>query len=344
MDGVLIIDKPEGVTSHDVVAVARRVLGEKRIGHTGTLDPLATGVLPLACGRATRLVRFLTASDKEYDASILFGVTTDTLDITGTETSRSGAAPSREALIDALASLTGEYLQMPPAYSAKKVGGRRAYELARRDEPVALTAAPVRVRRLELLEAGDDRPSTSLGARCRISLTCSAGFYVRSLVRDLGERCGTGACLEALRRTRSGDFRIDEAIPLDALEVPLARRPVQRSAQREVGSSKSEGGNPGRLPPDPGTDLATLLIPMEKLLPDFPAVTVTSEGLARISHGQLVRASDLVGSAPPGPAEWVRLLDGSGALVGLGTPVGGRGLLDPPRLAPGVLHPGVVLI
>src|SRR5882672_11162225 len=122
MDGVLIIDKPQGLTSHDVVAVARRVLGEKRIGHTGTLDPLATGVLPLACGRATRLVRFLTASDKEYDASILFGVTTDTLDITGTETSRSGAAPSREALIDALASLTGEYLQMPPAYSAKKVG------------------------------------------------------------------------------------------------------------------------------------------------------------------------------------------------------------------------------
>jgi tRNA pseudouridine55 synthase len=322
MDGVLIIDKPQGITSHDVVAVARRVLGEKRIGHTGTLDPLATGVLPLACGRATRLVRFLTASDKEYDASILFGVTTDTLDITGTETSRSGAAPSREALVDALASLTGEYLQMPPAYSAKKVGGRRAYELARRDEPVALTAAPVRVRRLELLEAGDDRPSTSLGARCRISLTCSAGFYVRSLVRDLGERCGTGACLEALRRTRSGDFTIDEAIPLDALEVP----------------------NPETRAADPGTDLATLLIPMEKLLPHFPAVTVTSEGLARISHGQQVRASDLVGSAPPGPGEWVRLLDGSGALVGLGTPIGGRGLLDPPRLAQGVLHPEVVLI
>jgi tRNA pseudouridine55 synthase len=322
MDGVLIIDKPQGVTSHDVVAVARRVLGEKRIGHTGTLDPLATGVLPLACGRATRLVRFLTASDKEYDASILFGVTTDTLDITGTETSRSGAAPSREALVDALASLTGEYLQMPPAYSAKKVGGRRAYELARRDEPVALTAAPVRVLRLELLEAGDDGPSTSLGARCRISLTCSAGFYVRSLVRDLGERCGTGACLEALRRTRSGEFTLDEAIPLDALEVP----------------------NPETRSPNPGTDVATLLIPMEKLLPDFPAVTVTSEGVARISHGQPVRASDLVGSAPPGPGEWVRLLDGSGALVGLGTPIGGRGLLDQPRLAQGVLHPEVVLI
>jgi len=294
MDGVLIIDKPEGLTSHDVVAVARRVLGEKRIGHTGTLDPLATGVLPLACGRATRLVRFLTASDKEYDASIRFGVTTDTLDVTGAETSRSRAAPSREGLVDALASLTGEYLQMPPAFSAKKVGGRRAYEFARRDEPVVLTAAPVRVPRLELLDFGDDR--------CRISLTCSAGFYVRSLVRDLGERCGTGACLEALRRTRSGDFRLDEAIPLDAL------------------------------------DIDTLLIPMEKLLSHFPAVTVTSEGLARVSHGQQVRASDLVGAGPSGAAAWVRLLDASGALVGLATqgPLSGT--------PSGLLHPEVVLI
>ena len=301
MDGVLVVDKPEGLTSHDVVAVARRVLGEKRIGHTGTLDPLATGVLPLACGRATRLVRFLAASDKEYDATMLFGVTTDTLDVTGTETSRSSMTPARDAVLEALAALTGEYMQTPPAYSAKKVGGRRAYDLARRDEPVTLTAAPVRVSRLELLEFGDDR--------CRISLTCSPGFYVRSLVRDVGERCGTGAALEGLRRTRSGDFTLDEALPLDAFT------PSDPSA------------NAGR-------DVATLLIPMDKLLSAFPAVTVTSEGLVRVSHGQQVRASDLVGSAPWGPAEWVRLLDGSGALVGLGTP----------GTALGLLHPEVVLI
>ncbi len=301
MDGVLVVDKPEGLTSHDVVAVARRVLGEKRVGHTGTLDPLATGVLPLACGRATRLVRFLTASDKEYDATMLFGVTTDTLDVTGTETSRSSMAPARDAVLEALAALTGEYMQMPPAYSAKKVGGRRAYDLARRDEPVTLTAAPVRVSRLELLEFGDDR--------CRVSLTCSAGFYVRSLVRDVGERCGTGASLEALRRTRSGDFTLDEALPFDALT------PSDPSAKA-------------------GPDAATLLIPMDKLLSGFPAVTVTSEGLVRVSHGQQVRASDLVGSAPSGAAEWVRLLDGSGALVGLGTP----------GTASGLLHPEVVLI
>src|SRR5690349_10911855 len=181
MDRVLVVDKPEGLTSHDVVITARRVLHEKRIGHTGTLDPLATGVLPLACGRATRLVRFLTASDKDYEAEILFGVTTDTLDVTGEEVTRTGAAPARDALESALATFVGEQMQVPPAYSAKKVGGRRAYALARNDEPVALEPARVRLDRIDLLEFG--HPSTSLGTRARITLTCSAGFYVRSLVR-----------------------------------------------------------------------------------------------------------------------------------------------------------------
>src|SRR4029434_10033632 len=209
MDGVIVIDKPEGLTSHDVVAAARRLLGEKRIGHTGTLDPLATGVLPLACGRATRLVRFLSAAEKEYDATVLFGVTTDTLDVTGEEISRPGIVPSRDGLVAALRSFEGEQLQVPPAYSAKKVAGRRAYELARWDEPVALDPVRVRVLPIELLEYGNDR--------CRIVLTCSAGFYVRALVRDLGGRCGTGATLEALRRTRSGEYTLDEAGDLDTL-------------------------------------------------------------------------------------------------------------------------------
>jgi len=306
MDGVIVIDKPEGLTSHDVVVAARRLLGEKRIGHTGTLDPLATGVLPLACGRATRLVRFLSAAEKEYEATVLFGVTTDTLDVTGEEISRSGRVPSRETLVAALRSFEGEQLQVPPAYSAKKVAGRRAYVLARRDEPVALDPVPVRVSRAELLEYGNDR--------CRVRLTCSAGFYVRALVRDLGERCGTGATLEALRRTRSGDFTLDEAIDLDALG------PVR------------DRTNPESRVPNPGME--TALIPMERLLPGFPAVTVTAEGLTRVSHGQHVRPVDLTGDAPVEAAEWVRLLDSSGALVGLGTPQ---------RLS-GFLHPEVVLI
>jgi len=306
MDGVIVIDKPEGLTSHDVVAAARRLLGEKRIGHTGTLDPLATGVLPLACGRATRLVRFLSAAEKTYEATVLFGVTTDTLDVTGEEISRSGGVPSRDALVAALRSFEGEQMQVPPAYSAKKVAGRRAYELARRDEPVALDPVRVRVLSIELVEYGN--------GRCRISLTCSSGFYVRALVRDLGERCGTGATLEALRRTRSGDFSLDEAVDLDTLG-PIRDRT-----------------NPESRIPNPA--LETVLIPMERLLPGFPAVTVTAEGLTRVSHGQQVRPMDLTAEASLGAADWVRLLDPGGALVAVGTPQ---------RLS-GFLHPEVVLI
>jgi len=311
MDGVLIVDKPEGLTSHDVVSAARRLLNEKRIGHTGTLDPLATGVLPLACGRATRLVRFLTASDKDYEATVLFGITTDTLDVTGEETSRTGRTPSSVDLVAALRAFEGEQMQVPPAYSAKKVGGRRAYEFARRDEPVELAAVPVRVSTIAVLEYGS--PSTSLGASARISLTCSAGFYVRALVRDLGERLGCGATLEALRRTRSGDFTLDEAVDLDNLG-PIRDRT-----------------NPESRIPNPG--LETVLIPLERLLPAFPAVTVTSEGLTRVSHGQHVRPVDMASGAT-GKSEWVKLLDAGGALVGLATP----------QPVSGFLHPEVVLI
>jgi tRNA pseudouridine55 synthase len=314
MDGVVVIDKPEGLTSHDVVSAARRLLGEKRIGHTGTLDPMATGVLPLACGRATRLARFLSASDKDYEATILFGVTTDTLDVTGEETSRSGRTPSHADLVAALRAFEGEQMQVPPAYSAKKVGGRRAYELARRNEPVELAAVPVRVSRLELLESASDRPSAPLGASCRIALTCSAGFYVRSLVRDLGNRCGTGATLETLRRTRSGEFTLEEAVDLDTLG------PVR------------DRTNPESRIPNPG--LETVLIPMERLLTAFPAVTVTAEGLTRVSHGQHVRPVDMATGEAPGSSEWVRLLDTGGALVGLATP----------QPVSGFLHPEVVLI
>ena len=290
MDGVLVVDKPEGLTSHDVVAAVRRATGEKRIGHTGTLDPLATGVLPLACGRATRLVRFLTASDKEYEAVVRFGVTTDSYDITGEETSKSGAEPTAHALAAAVASLTGEYLQMPPAYSAKKVGGRRAYEFARRDEKVVLTAVPVRVPRAEV--------TAFTGRTAAITLTCSAGFYVRTFAHELGQRVGTGACLEALRRTRSGGFVVAEALPLASLSG---------------GVSTND------------------LIPLERLLPGFPSVTVSDEGLTRVSHG---RELDQAHFTPKVDGTWVRILDRDGRLAALGT----RGN------APDSLHPTVVLI
>jgi tRNA pseudouridine55 synthase len=307
MDGVLIIDKPQGLTSHDVVAAARRALGEKRIGHTGTLDPLATGVLPLVIGRATRLVRFLTASDKDYDATIRFGVTTDPYDMTGAETSRTDVVPSRDAVLAAVQALTGDYLQPPPAFSAKKVEGRRAYRLARQDQPVALTPAPVRVARADLLEF--------TGACVRVALTCSAGFYVRSFAHALGELIGTGACLEALRRTRSGEFSLDMAVSMESLQ----------DASR-AGAS---------------------LVALEGLLGRFPAVTLTDRGRVHVSHGRELGSEDYAAGPPhppqlpsdgrgPDPLDpaWVRLFDGTGVLVALAT----RGH------APGSLHPSVVLI
>jgi tRNA pseudouridine55 synthase len=299
MDGVLVIDKPEGLTSHDVVAIARRALGEKRIGHTGTLDPLATGVLPLACGRATRLVRFLAASDKDYEATIRFGLTTDSFDITGEETSRSGDAPTREAVLTAIGQLRGDYLQVPPAYSAKKVAGRRAYDFARSDEEVVLTPVPVRVSRAELTDFN--------GERATVSVTSSPGFYVRTFAHELGRLVGTGACLEALRRTRSGEFRLEEALPMEALQ---------------------------------DEDTHVDLIPVERLLTAFPSVVVTDEGLARVTHGRPLEiehySARSAGASVPasGEPEWTRIFDSGGRLTALGT--GGS--------IRGSLHPAIVLI
>ena len=280
-DGVLVIDKPQGLTSHDVVAVVRRALGERRIGHTGTLDPLATGVLPLACGRATRLVRFLTASDKEYQATVRFGMTTDSYDVTGAETSRSGLQPDRETVTRALASLTGSYLQTPPAFSAKKVAGRRAYDMARREQPVELSPVPVTVTTAEL--------EAFTGDTAQVRLVCSAGFYVRAFAHSLGEITETGACLEALRRTRSGEFTLEGANTLEKLV--------------------------NGAPP-------VALVPMDCLLAALPTVTISEEGRHRVSHGQEVEGRS-------GTDDWVRLMDGHGRLVAMARPGSRPGLLHP---------------
>ncbi len=297
MDGVLIVDKPQGLTSHDVVAVARRSLHERRIGHTGTLDPLATGVLPLACGRATRLVRFFVSSDKDYEATVRFGVATDTYDITGSETSRSGHAPEREAVEAALTSLRGEYLQVPPAFSAKRVAGERAYARARRDEAVTLQPAPVRVTRADLVAFS--------GASARIDITCSAGFYVRTFAHSLGELVATGACLESLRRTRSGEFSVGQAVELEQVR------------QSSVAVTER-------------------WISLERLLPAMPSVRLGNEGRKRVAHGQMLGASHVLGGETSGqsPGAWVRLIDGEGQLIALGT-------VDSTRE---FLHPAVVLI
>jgi tRNA pseudouridine55 synthase len=288
VDGVLVIDKPQGLTSHDVVAVARRCLGETRIGHTGTLDPHATGVLPLACGQATRLVRFLIASDKDYEARVRFGLTTDSYDVTGRETSRSGRVPARDEIEAAVGRLRGEYLQTPPPYSAKKVVGRRAYALARAEQQVTLTPVPVQVTRAELMDVE--------GPLATVALSCSAGFYVRAFAQALGEMTGTGACLDALRRTRSGQFGLAQAIPLRALQ---------------------EGGDGRRA-----------LIPLEQLLPAMASARLTGEGRDRVAHGRDLEPAHVESAEGLEGADWVRLFDRD-RLIALGRAQARTGTLHP---------------
>jgi len=309
--GVLVVDKPSGITSHDVVAVARRALGERGIGHTGTLDPMATGVLPLAIGKATRLVRFLSGSDKDYDAVIRFGRATDTYDATGTTTAESPMRPTRTAVEFGLLALSGTYGQMPPSYSAKKVDGRRAYAMARRDQPVELKAVPVTVSRAVLTAFDDDTAS--------VSITSSAGFYVRSFAHELGRMLGCGACLEALRRTRSGEFTLAAAAPFELIAG---------------GQGLDAGARMSRI--------AELMVPPGALLQSLPAVRVTAEGLDWVAHGrdlgppQTLRAAVVRDASwlEEGPESWVRLLDEAGHLVALATR----------RPASPLLHPSVVLI
>lgn len=217
LHGVLILDKPHGMTSAAVVGEVRRRAEIASAGHTGTLDPIATGVLPVCVGTATKLAQWLTAEDKAYEAEIELGVDTDSHDVEGTVTRRDpdGAARvDRAALERALAELARTTAQVPPMHSAIKQGGVRLHELARAGVEVDRAPRPVRFDRLELLAF--EAP------RARVAIACSKGTYVRSLVRDLGQRLGCGAMLTALRRTASGRFTVDQAVPLDAITSPMA--------------------------------------------------------------------------------------------------------------------------
>jgi tRNA pseudouridine55 synthase len=217
LHGVLVIDKPAGMTSATVVGEVRRRVGTGDVGHTGTLDPLATGVLPMCLGAATKLAQWLHADDKAYDAVIELGVETDTFDREGQVTGGDPAAAlavGRPAVEAALAALTGAHDQVPPIYSAIQQGGRRLHELARAGLAVAVAARPVRIDRLALIELAPPRLA--------IAVACSKGTYVRSLVRDLGRALGCGASLAELRRTASGRFTLADAIPLAFLDRATA--------------------------------------------------------------------------------------------------------------------------
>lgn len=207
MHGILVVDKPAGVSSALAVDRVKHALGVRRVGHGGTLDPLATGVLPICLGAATKLAPYLLADDKAYEAEGVLGIETDTLDRTGRITAERPVAVTREAMLAAIAARLGEHDQVPPMYSAIKQGGVRLYHLARAGEEVERASRRVRIDHLELLSF--DAP------RFRISVACSKGTYIRSLVADLGTDVGAGAHLAELRRTRSGRFTLADAIPLD---------------------------------------------------------------------------------------------------------------------------------
>jgi tRNA pseudouridine55 synthase len=250
---LLVVDKPSGPTSHDVVDAIRLALSQRRVGHTGTLDPFATGVLVLAIGNATRLVEYLTSHVKRYRATLRLGAATDTCDKDGKVIAEREVDVDRAAIEAVLATFRGESLQTPPAYSARRIGGTRAHLLARRGEPVALAARPVRIDHLEIV-ACEDRDLV-------IDVEGSAGLYVRALARDLGERLGCLAHLRALRRIRCGPFGLEDATPL-----------AQLTAAPEHAASR--------------------LLPPSRGLAAMPRIEVDAEGEKRVRAGLAVVPRD----------------------------------------------------
>ena len=296
MDGVLVIAKPAGPTSHDVVALVRRLTATKRVGHGGTLDPFASGVLPLFLGRATRLVEYHLGDRKGYRATVCFGASSTTDDLEGELTPSAAPAPSRAAAEAALAGFIGPISQRPPAYSAIKVAGRRAYAMARAGEHVELASREVTIHSLELLDWDGTDPDRPVAV---VDVECSAGTYIRALARDLGEAVGGAAYLGALVRTASGPFRLDGAVSLDRV--------------REAAADGAER-------------LAGLLLPVDAGLDDLPELVVTDDEVRAIARGQFVRpkATDLTVLDATGPDAPIRIRDASGRLVAIATLSDGR--------------------
>jgi tRNA pseudouridine55 synthase len=278
MDGVLNINKPSGVTSHDVVENVRRMLKIKRIGHTGTLDPLATGVLVLCVGRATRIARFLEAGEKEYKAVMRLGVTTDTLDAEGSVIEKKEyVPPDRQTIIETARGFVGSIMQRPPAYSAVKVGGVPSYKLAREGRAAVLEPRAVTISSIDVT-AFDD-PLVSLTVRC------SKGVYIRTLCAEIGDALGMGAHLARLERTRSGRFGIEHAITLDQLSGMVSA---------------------GRI--------ETAVMPIDGALADFPSISIDEAEAVRVLHGNHIACPEPLAGNGQG---FVRLHGPGGDLLAL---------------------------
>ena len=276
---MIVVDKPREWTSHDVVNKMRRLAGTRKVGHLGTLDPGATGVLPMVIGRATRLAQFYTRNDKVYEGTIHFGCSTNTYDADGQP-----AGPEipvtlhRDELEAALERFRGEFAQTPPPVSAKKIAGRPAYELARKNQPVELKPVDVKVFALEVLEIE--------GAEAKVRVHCSAGTYLRSIAHEAGQALGCGAYLKTLRRTASGDFKIESARTLEQLAA--------LAAEQRIGEA---------------------LIPASQLLPDFPAELVDAITAGQIRNGRDFRVSPF--QVRKG-ARYVKAVTPQGELVAIG--------------------------
>jgi len=302
--GVVVVDKPAGPTSHDVVDRVRRALGVRRVGHTGTLDPFATGVLAVCIGKATRLARFLGGGVKEYRATVRLGFATATDDATGPPLGPPRSVSLEDAVVRAAcAALVGDLHQIPPAYSAKHVGGRRLHEMARAGIAVERTAAPVTVFAMDVIAISGDR--------LELDVRCSTGTYVRALARDLGEALGVGGHLEALRRTRNGEFDLASALSWEQIDDLRSDR----------------------------------LVPMGRLLGEMPAVRVGSDGVAALRHGRALGRGHVLSGFPDGaPPERVRVLGSDGeSLLALAVPRG-FGASPPGVSLDPVLQPDLVLL
>jgi tRNA pseudouridine55 synthase len=288
MNGVLLIDKPSGPTSHDVVARIRNISKERTVGHTGTLDPMATGLLPLVMGKATRLAPYFSGSEKTYLAEIRLGFETSSDDAQGTAiTEPSQSIPNAVAVQAALTQFAGTYEQVPPQVSAKRVDGKKSYDLVRKDKGVELKPVTVTVSSLQV--------HGCTGALVRLEVTASAGFYVRALARDLGRALGCGGHLASLRRTRSGHFDISNAIKFEDAE---------------------------RL----GPGVEAHLISAADALSHFPAVTANLAGFKRATHGNSLAPHHLAGQFVPSTStgQKVRILAEDGSLIALADSRGGE--------------------
>ena len=333
MNGILIIDKPPGLTSHDVVHRARRILNQRSLGHLGTLDPMATGVLPLVIGSFTRLAQFYLASEKTYQGTIRFGFSTDTYDAEGEPTSAPKNPNISREEIDSVASrFRGVIAQTPPPFSAKKIKGVPAYKLARQQKEVRLEPVEVEIKQLEILSVDADRAC--------FRACVGSGTYMRSVAHEIGQALGCGAHLESLRRTSVAEFKVADAHTLDELAARAGKY-----AGREAGENGSapptvkEPASEGRVQADisvqglrPGEvqgtleQLENLLVHPRTLLPDFPSVTADEMATAHIRCGRTVNLPEL------SRARQVKVFSGQRDLIAIATRVAGT-----------LFHPKIVL-